>query len=267
MKIDDLRQILSAAEEAGNIKSICFEGGEPFLYYPTMLWGLREAKKRGFRRLIVTNAYWATSIEDAREWLAPIAAIGIHDLSISDDLFHYGKTEENLAKHAYEAAAALGLPVGKIVIEEPKVQLDDRKRNGEPVVGGGVQFKGRAVETLAEGLPRKPWTAFAECLDEDFANQARVHIDPYGYVHVCQGITIGNMKRAPLGEILTSFDPLKHPICAPILRGGPAELAREHEIEPSAEGFVDACHLCYVVRSKLRPRFSEILAPAQLYGA
>ena len=265
MTISDIRQILTAAKQVGHIKGICFEGGEPFLYYQTMLWGLRAARDCGFRRSVVTNAYWATSVEDAKEWLIPISKIGIHDLAISDDAYHYGDTEENFAKYAYEAAKDLGLPVGTITIDDPKKYLDEIAWKGKPVVGGNVQFKGRAVEKLVEGLPTKPWTEFTKCLDEDFSNQGRVHIDPFGYVHVCQGITIGNMKQTQLTELFANFDPEKHPICGPILRGGPAELAREYHIEPEEE-YVDECHLCYSIRLKLRQRFPNILAPEQMYG-
>jgi len=265
MTISDIHRILVEAEQVGNISGICFEGGEPFLYYPTMLWGLRAAKDCGFRRLIVTNAYWATSLEDAKEWLNPISEIGIHDLALSDDIYHYGEDEENLAKYAYEAAKNLNLPVGTITIEDSKNYLEECEWKGKPVVGGKVQFKGRAVEKLAGGLPTRPWTDFDKCLDEDFSNQGRVHIDPFGYVHVCQGIAMGNMKQTPLNELFANFDPEKHPICGPILRGGPAELVREYQVEHE-EGYVDECHLCYSTRLKLRKKFPNILAPDQIYG-
>lgn len=265
MKISDMRQIFDEAKRVGSVEWIYFEGGEPFLYYQAMLWGLRAAKDCGFKTGIVTNAYWATSAEDAEEWLAPILEIGISDLSISDDVYHYGEPDENLAKHAYEAAKNLGLPVGNITIEDPKRYMKEIEWKGKPVVEGRVQFKGRAVEKLAQGLPTKPWTEFGKCLDEDFSNQSRVHIDPFGYVHVCQGITIGNMKQTPLSDLFVRFDPKSHPICGPILRGGPAELVREYHVEHE-EGYVDECHLCYSARLRLRKRFSEVLAPDQMYG-
>jgi len=265
MKISGVRQILSEAKQAGSIRGICFEGGEPFLYYPTMLWGLRAARDFGFRRSIVTNAYWATSVEDAKEWLNPISEIGIHDLAVSDDAYHYGENEENLAQHAYEAAKDLNIPVSKITIEDPKKYLNEIEWKGKPVVGGRVQFKGRAVEKLVEGLPTKPWTEFDKCVDEDFSNQGRVHVDPFGYVHVCQGITIGNMKQASLKELFAGFNPEKHPVCGPILRGGPAELTRKYHVEHEEE-YVDECHLCYSTRLKLRDRFPDILAPDLVYG-
>ncbi len=265
MTISDIRQILTEAKQVGNIEWVYFEGGEPFLYYSTMLWGLRAAKNCGFKTGIVTNAYWATSVEDAKEWLAPILEAGISDLTISDDVYHYGETEENLARYAYEAARELGFPVGKITIEDPKEYLKEIEWRGKPVVEGRVLFKGRAVEKLVEGLPTKPWMKFDKCLDEDFSNQSRVHIDPFGYVHVCQGITIGNMKQTPLEELFANFNPEKHPICGPILKGGPAELVRAYGVEHE-EGYVDECHLCYSARLKLRKRFPDFLASDQMYG-
>jgi MoaA/NifB/PqqE/SkfB family radical SAM enzyme len=266
MRISDVREILDEADRLGNIKWIFFEGGEPFLYYQTMLWGLREAKQRGFKTGIVTNSYWATSVEDAREWLRPISKIGIDDLSISDDLYHYGETEENLAKYAHEAATELRLPVGKITIDDPKDALNEVKWKGKPVTAGSVQFKGRAVEKLTEGLPRRPWTEFNECPDEDFTSPGRVHIDPFGYVHLCQGIALGNMKKTPLHELVADYDPNAHPICAPLLKGGPAELVKTYNVEHE-ESYIDECHLCYSARLKLRDRFPEILAPDVVYGA
>jgi len=265
MRISDVREILSEAQRAGNVEWIFFEGGEPFLYYQTMLWGLRVARDCGFKRGIVTNAYWATSVEDAREWLGPISEVGISSLSISDDVYHCGENEENLARYAREAATEMGLPAGTITIEDPKVYLKEIEWKGRPVVEGKVQFKGRAVEKLAAGLPTRPWTEFVKCVDEDFSKQSRVHVDPFGYVHVCQGITIGNMRQTPLSRLLVDFEPEAHPICGPLLRGGPAGLVREYGVE-HGEGYVEECHLCYSARLRLRARFPEVLAPDQMYG-
>jgi hypothetical protein len=138
-------------------------------------------------------------------------------------------------------------------------------RGDKPVLGGRVQFKGRAVEKLVEGLPRKPWTQFVKCSDENFLEQRRVHIDPFGYVHVCQGITMGNMKEKPLSQLFADFDLKRHPICAPLLDGGPAELVRRYGVEHE-EGYVDECHLCYSARLRLKERFPDVLSPDQAYG-
>jgi hypothetical protein len=265
MRMADIRQILEQALRVGTIKWVIFEGGEPFLYYRTMLWGLRAAREVGFKTGIVTNAYWATSVDDAREWLTPVAEIGISDLSVSDDDYHYGSGDENLARYAREAAQELGLPVGKITIEDPKDYMTAIAWKGKPVVEGRVLFKGRAAEKLVAGLPTRPWTSFTECQAEDFSNQSRVHIDPYGYVHVCQGITIGNMKQTPLPQLFADFHPERHPICGPILQGGPAALVKAYSVD-HADRYVDECHLCYKTRLALRKQFPEILGPDQIYG-
>jgi hypothetical protein len=266
MKISDIREILEQARKVGSIEWIYFEGGEPVLYYPILLWGLREAKRLGYKTGFITNAYWATSVEDAKEWLRPVSEIGVSDAVISDDIFHYGKEKENLAKYAFQAAKEFGLPTSNIRIEEPEEYMLGKNWKGEPVREGAVLFKGRPVEKLVEGLLRKPWQGFDRCSDEDFSNQKRVHIDPFGYVHVCQGITMGNMKKGPLHQLFEDFDPHKHPICGPILKGGPAELVRRYHVDHE-KSYVDECHLCYCTRLKLRNLFPEILAPDQMYGA
>ncbi len=265
MKISDIREILKQAKRTKTVDWIYIEGGEPVLYYPILLWGLREARKEGFKTGFITNAYWATSIEDAKEWLKPISEIGISQAVISDDLFHYSREEENLSKYAFEAAKELGVPFSNISIEQPKEYMSQKEWKGKPVRDGAVLFKGRPVEKLVEGLPRRPWQEFDKCLDEDFSDQKRVHIDPFGYVHLCQGVTMGNMKRTPLFQMFKQFDPYKHSICGPILRGGPAELVREYHVDHE-ESYVDECHLCYSSRLKLRSIFPKILAPNQMYG-
>jgi len=265
MKISDIRAILEAAEDVRSIEWIYFEGGEPFLYYPVMMWGLREAKRLGYKTGFISHAYWATSVEDAEEWLKRVLEIGVSEAVFSNDAFHFGEEEENLSDHACEAAKDLALPYSTISLGDPNEYLIGKEWKGKPVIEGAVLFKGRAVEKLTAGLPRKPWNEFDQCLDEDFNDQKRVHIDPFGYVHVCQGITIGNMKKTPLSAIFESFNPEKHPICGPIVKGGPAELTRKYDVEHE-DSYVDECHLCYCTRLKLRKKFPDVLAPNQMYG-
>ncbi|KPV65558.1 MAG: Radical SAM superfamily protein [Candidatus Bathyarchaeota archaeon BA1] len=266
MTIADVRGILSEAEKLGTIKWIYFEGGEPFLYYPIMLRGIKEANDKGFKTGIVTDPYWATSIEDAIEWLVPISKLGLSDLSISEDTFHQEEDERDKPKNAVEAARRLGLPVGTITIEEPTPGVSERAGlKGETVTGGEVMFRGRAVEKLVKGLPRKPWTEFRECRHEDLKNPSRVHTDPFGFIHLCQGLTLGNHKEEPLSKLIQSYDPASHPICGPLIDGGPTALVKKYDA-PHEDSYVDECHLCYSARLALRRMFPKYLAPAQMYG-
>jgi MoaA/NifB/PqqE/SkfB family radical SAM enzyme len=264
--LDKIEKVLKQMKATKSVKTAYFEGGEPFLYYPLMLESLCLAKKMGFETGIVTNGYWATSPADAELWLRPLAEIGIDDLSISDDALHNGEEKESPAKNAIKAAGKLRLPFGSICIEAPKVVRGDKKWAGQPVVGGDVLFKGRAVDKLIKDLPRRDYATFDECPHEDLKDPGRVHVDPYGYAHVCQGLVIGNVFQKPLKKMMTDYRPESDPIIGALLRGGPAELARSFKFDASS-GFVDHCHLCFEIRRSLLDRFPDTLAPRQVYGA
>ena len=260
-------QIRSALDEArtiGTIEWIYFEGGEPTLFYPLLQEGIRLARDAGFKVGIVTNAYFATTEEDAALWLKPLKELGIADLSISDDAFHSDE-KESPAKRALTAAHKLGLPVGSICIEPPSVAADTARAKGEPIVGGGVMFRGRAVEKLAAGLPTRNWESFTECPHEELQDPGRVHLDPYGNVQLCQGLCIGNAWQTPLSTLVKNYDVAAHPIAGPLMtRGGPARLVKEYDL-PHEDGYVDACHLCFRARQALLDRFPQYLAPRQVY--
>lgn len=266
MSASYISDILDQAHRLGTVETVYFEGGEPFLFYPILLAGLKQAAVLGFKRGIVTNAYWATTIEDAVEWLRPIAEIGVDDLSLSSDLFHGEAMLTHEAQNGLAAARQLGIPEAVITIETPKgCTAYAEAAKGEPVTGGSVRFRGRAVAKLLEGVARHPWSEFTECPDEDLLQPTRLHLDSFGNVHVCQGLVIGNLAERPLQQIVTDYDPLAHPIISPLLAGGPAALVSSYEL-PHEDAYADACHLCYVARNLLRARFPGQLAPATVYG-
>ena len=261
--LEQLRAVLDEAAELGTVGFIYYEGGEPFLYYPVMVEGIKLARARGFKAGIVTNCYWATTAEDAALWLEPLKEAGADDLSLSDDAYHHGDVEETPARVAAAAAAELGVPSGSICIDAPTLEADVEK--GEPVIAGGAVLRGRAVEKLVEGLPTRPWEEFDECTREDLRDPGRVHLDAFGHVHLCQGLSMGNMWETPLSRLVKEYDADAHPICGPLLRGGPGELVRAYDLDLRGE-YVDECHLCFLARKALTDRFPEYLAPRQVYG-
>jgi hypothetical protein len=126
-------------------------------------------------------------------------------------------------------------------------------------------YRGRAAEKLVPKAARWPWEQFTECPFENLREPGRVHVDPYGNLHICQGISLGNLFNTPLSEICEAYDPKSHPITGPLFEGGPVELVRRYEL-PHEERYADACHLCCEACRALRERFPEILMPDQMYG-
>ncbi len=262
MTSDQIARLLREAKKIGSVQEIFFEGGEPFLFYPLMIEGVRMAKDMGFKVGIVTNGYWATDPKDSELWLKPLARLGIFDLTVSDDELHYGKDLLRPSKCAVEVATKLGLPVHTICKTKPEIRT---AQGGGVEISGGTKLKGRAVEKFASELPVRNWKDFVKCPYEELADPKRVHIDCYGNVQVCQGISIGNCWETPLSELFRKYNPGKHPICGPLIKGGPAFLVREHALSVD-EKYVDECHLCYVARLALLKKFPEHLSPKQVYG-
>ncbi len=264
MTLENIRQILLQAVELGTINSIYFEGGEPFLYYAILLRGVQEAVDRGFKVGIVTNSYWATEVDDALEWLRTFEGL-VNDLSVSRDLYHGSEELYRKAQNACQAAGKLEIPIGVISVAQPGVSDAVSAIGKLPPGESSIMYRGRAAEKLAGSVNKRPWQEHTDCPYEDLREPGRVHLDPLGYVHICQGISIGNIFHTPLKEICELYDPDMHPITSPLLEGGPAELVRSYEL-PHSEGYADACHLCYEARQKLRGQFPDILTPDQMYG-
>jgi hypothetical protein len=252
---ESLRRGIEQAKAVRTVTTVCFEGGEPLLYLPLLLAGIAHAKTRGLQTGMVTNGYTARSEEDGELLLHMLKHAGLDSVTVSSDRLHFGEEGQTPAAHLLAAAARLGFPAGTIVVEQPS-----------PEAGSAdVMFRGRAADRMVEGLPRKPWGSFDRCPHEDPRDPARVHVDCYGNVLFCQGISMGNAWEKPLAALFQSWDPDGHPICGPLAAGGPAELARRYGVCTDGE-YVDACHLCFETRRRLLQRFPLLLVPAQVYG-
>jgi MoaA/NifB/PqqE/SkfB family radical SAM enzyme len=263
MTLAQIHQILIQAKETGSIEKIYFEGGEPFLYFAVMLKGVQEAAAMGFKVGVVSNAYWANSLEDALAFLSPLRQF-IEDLTISSDLYHYSEQISQQAKYAMAAAEQLGIPSDVICVSQPE-EAEAASSLGQLSDGAAVMVRGRAVSKLVARIKPRAWDQFTTCPHENLRDPGRVHLDPFGNLHVCQGISLGNVFETPLKELCEKYDAESHPICGPLLAGGPVALVTEYAL-PHADKYADACHLCYEARRALRDHFPEILKPDQMYG-
>lgn len=263
MDRETIGRILDQAEELGSIEWIYFEGGEPFLFRELLLWGVGEAHRRGFRVGIVSNAYWAEDHPQAMETLRPFARL-VEDLSISDDAYH-GCTEVPGNTHiGRQAARDLDIPVDFISVSGPDSSNSASTHATMSADDGTVRYRGRAADKLAPLVRHQPWDRFDACPWKDLRRPERVHVDSAGNMHICQGLSMGNLLDKPLRRIMENYDPDKHPVIGPLLRGGPAQLVRQFALD-HAQGHADACHLCYLSRGKLREIFPDLLAPDQMY--
>ena len=264
MKAEIIDHILDQAKALGTVEWIYFEGGEAFLHYELLTVGIRLAKESGFSVGIVTNAYWAATHANAMDSLRPIADL-VDDLSISNDAYHSGDKGPNYPETAHRVAQQLGIPVDFISVAEPDATSVPGAAGRLPAGESAVLYRGRAAEVLASRVPAKPWEQFTVCPWEDLREPERIHVDPLGNLHICQGISIGNLLQRSLTEIMRDYDADNHPIVGPLLAGGPVEIVRKYDLSHQ-DGYADHCDLCYKSRCALRQRFPDVLTPDQMYG-
>jgi hypothetical protein len=264
MTVESIEHILGEAEALGTIEWIYFEGGEAFLHYSLLCTGMRQAKELGYKVGIVSNAYWATTDADALKWLQPLTG-SLDELSISSDAYHGSDEGVNQPEIARKVAQQLNIPIDFISVAAPGACDIPAAAGQLPAGESAVLYRGRAAAELASLVEAKPWEQFTECPWEELRHPERVHVDPFGNLHICQGISIGNLLERPLTEIMGEYDPDSHPIVGPLLVGGPAEIVRRYKLAHE-DGYADHCHLCYQSRCALRQRFPEVLTPDQMYG-
>lgn len=199
LALEQIENILDQAKEAG-VALIYFEGGEPFLYYAGLVKAVRMAADMGFSVGIVSNAYWANSVKDAAEWLSPLAG-RLADLTVSSDQYHCGECLGERPQNAIVAAKWLGIPTEIISVAQP--EEESKQSHGQIEDESAVMYRGRAAEKLASRAPSHPWERFDSCPHEDLHEPGRVHLDPLGNLHICQGIVRGAFLDEPMTGWLT----------------------------------------------------------------
>ena len=86
--LEMMTKVLDQAKELGTVDNVYFEGGEPFLFYPLLVEGIRRANERGFSTGVVTNCYWATNDDSTRDKLENLKQAGLKGIMISVNPFY-----------------------------------------------------------------------------------------------------------------------------------------------------------------------------------
>ena len=261
-----LERYIAQIAEIPGIQWVFFEGGEPFMYFPLLSHGLRLAKKAGLQTAVVTNGYFVTSSRDFVSYLRALRDLKLDVLQVSLDELHGNRRLERMQNRLVEAANRAGILCQFIGLSVPEPDEEPiEARRGATIVDGQVIFRGRAAHGLERNQAKWLWSSFDECPHERLEDPYRIHVDMYGEVQVCQGISIGNMEQQRLATIIDQYVPMEHPITGPLLEGGPAALVTRYDVA-HAHGYADACHLCYSTRRRLMDRFPHQLVPRFLYG-
>jgi hypothetical protein len=252
--LERLDAVLDQAVEMGTVSELCYEGGETFVYYPILIAAVRHATARRLVTSVVTNGYWANSAEQARIWLGRLVDAGLDRIYFLANT-RSGGVRDMAAHPGVVAAEQLGLATS--------------------VIAGGMQAHVDAVPGAITGwspfwrheqhepetpAPLLPWGTFTACPLEKLTSPDHAYVDPYGDLHLCHGLVIGNLFESSLASLVSRYDPEDHPISGLLLEGGPARLVTRYGLEPESR-YEHACQLCRHCQALL---FTRTESPAEL---
>lgn len=174
-----MKKAIEQAYVVSTIRCIVFTGGESTLYLEQLKEGIAHASKMGFVTRLVSNAWWAKTLNNAIAFLGDLVKCGLNELNISYDDFHSPYLEqfggENNICNAVKAATELGLTIifGALIYKNAKVTNEYlRYLLSEKGIKGDIQYLegfispfGRAKEKLSSDyiIPYDDKTTYGAC--------------------------------------------------------------------------------------------------------
>jgi len=282
MEVKDAENYIEQVKD--DLEVVCISGGEPSIYYDTLVKVVESATRVGISSIwVFTNGFWAQTDDVVREKLVPLKKKGVTKMIFSVDAYHQEFVPLEFVERAIQItmelgidtevdARFLGLPSAKnsqnLTTKRLLQQLHPLKVE---IYESQPWYVGRAAELLSHYVERKFGLPLEKC-DKiwslgDLMKPEGVDIDQYGNVMVCPGISVGNANKKAFSDIVRCYDYRENPIIRAIAEGGPTELVEKAKGKGyfPREGYINKCHLCYDVRKFLRPYYPEILTPRNCY--
>ncbi len=260
--------ITQAAQVAPKHRHLGLSGGEVFLHYPRLLKIVSFAREQGFEVTITSNAFWARTLDAAREKLRPLCDLGLSVLAISRSQFHERYIPIPRLRNCLLAAAELRLRVTLKVIVTRSYPLSRLLSGLDDVLATSAARVepipcypfGRARELVPDselyllpGIPTLP------CPGASFT------ITPSGEVRPCcnpgsEGdlLLLGNARTESLADLYQKFT--RGPLMRVIYKHGPGYFVPAIQARGLGyklpQAYVGVCHLCGLIAED--PELSQV---------
>ncbi len=269
LPIEYLRKTLDYAYSIPSIQVIVFTGGEPTLY-PHLKFGVKYASDMGFTVRMVTNAWWAESYKRAKEFLDELHSLGLKELNISYDDFHFEYLkkfggEQNVI-NAVRASLDLGLTVLIAITKLPDSKITVKYlKNLLPAEFGNRAKNVLFIEDFIAPVGRAKKLKDELRTDSDHLNFGckdigTIAICPDGRITACCGhifssnalemLTIGNIKNNDLTVAIKRMQ--RNVLYWWIALRGPQEILKILKINKKVYHKCEACELLYNNKEKLK---------------
>lgn len=266
--------------ERFKIKSVMTFGGEPLLCTETVCKIHAAARDSGIaRRQIITNGYFSRDEQKIGKVAEALCAAGVNDVLLSVDVFHqeYIPIEpviqfaDALVKHDVPSLRVQPAWLVNETHDNPynaetkrliKLFSDKGIRANE---GNNIFPAGNALKYLAEWfLPPDKIDLSVPCGSAPYTSRldtiSCLGINPNGDVNLCS-ITIGNIYRQDVLDIVDGYDPYKIPASQAVLNGGVAELLSYAEtlgVATDISGCRSACGVCRKTMAALKEKTEAV---------
>ncbi|NLL38176.1 MAG: radical SAM protein [Clostridiales bacterium] len=255
------------------IKSVMTFGGEPLLHVETVCKIHAAARECAIpNRQLITNGFFSRDSREIDRAAEALCASGVNDVLLSVDAFHqeYIPLEhvlefaDSLLRHAVPSLRVQPAWLVNEAHDNPynnetkrilKIFTDKGIRANE---GNNIFPAGNALVYLAQWFspPEEPDLSvpcgsapYTAPLDEI----GGFCIGPDGEVNLCS-ISIGNIYRKDIMDIVNEYDPYDKPSTRALLRGGVAELlsyARSLGADVDIGDCHTACNVCHKVMAAI----------------
>ncbi|MBM4046514.1 MAG: hypothetical protein FJ279_15495 [Planctomycetes bacterium] len=284
MTVEDALEFLRQVHRLD--RAVHIAGGEVFLFWSELAEVVEKAGKLGLApHFIESNAFWAVNDAIVRERLMKLRDWGVLGMYFSADHYHQAYVPPGnflraraIAREIFDQRNVMATQAPPEHIHWLPILARDEKRFAEKVRVAPPTMLGSAAIQLAHLVPAHPVDSLPRCGWDKSAGQdcfaafdpelmCEVHIDLYGNIQTNCGVILGNAKKVSVPDLFARGVAKGNPIVEILARKGPVGLlahAREKGC-PDITHATQKCHLCFMVRTFLRPHYPNVLGPAEIY--
>lgn len=249
------------------VDSVMTFGGEP-LIYPDAVCAIHSAAREvGIpKRQLITNGYFSKNTARISEVVGALKAAGTNEILLSVDAFH----QASIPIEPVLAFAQAVLDSGIYIRTSPAWLVnsaydDPRNARTKQLIAGftalgvaegsgnDIFMAGNAVKNLSGHYPAPALDFSERCGDQPYTSPPTevrsISIEPSGDVVVC-AFVIGNINRAPISDILGSYEPMSDPVIAALMERGAAgllDIAARRGIDVDPAKCYSVCDICRAI--------------------
>lgn len=250
LNVDAAKEWLAQARALDGIYGVCFIGGEPFLRVDALRCLAKVCRDLGLPFSVVTNCFWARTVEAAYEMLRPLRDDGLTTVTMSTDQFHEPFVAVERIDYALEACNRLGVRSNlNCVIAKGTwgiTQLRTRLKNF-------IYFdKVSEQRCLPVGAGREETGILTGPTSDTRCTLvvSTLSVKSSGDLYACCGIggftpplLLGNLYREPLGQLVKQA--ARDPLILALAIHGPGYLRNLLTDQVRLQSsHADNCHLC-----------------------